>query len=108
MKLMFVCFQDRHYDEIVILPSITETAQALARTKGIAYYEHRTLFELALLLDPSIKKIIYLSALPVGEFYRHSSRSPFYMNEWLTLRVRQEDNRVLLVNLAEGQRPAFL
>jgi hypothetical protein len=55
---------------VVVLPSITENAQALARTKGISYYEHRQLYHIALLRDPTIKRVVFLSSIPVGA---HSS-----------------------------------
>jgi hypothetical protein len=54
------------YEEVVVLPSITENAQALARTKGISYYEHRQLYHIALLRDPTVKRVVFLSSIPVG------------------------------------------
>lgn len=61
-----VCFwPERAYEEVVVLPSITENAQALARTKGISFYEHRQLYHIALLRDPTIKRVIFLSSIPV-------------------------------------------
>ncbi|ELR16417.1 uncharacterized protein ACA1_320810 [Acanthamoeba castellanii str. Neff] len=65
-RLKGVCFwPERAYEEVVVLPSITENAQALARTKGISFYEHRQLYHIALLRDPTIKRVIFLSSIPV-------------------------------------------
>jgi len=50
-----------------VLPSITETPHALSRTKGINFYEHRQLYHMALLRDPNIKRVIYLSSTPLGK-----------------------------------------
>jgi hypothetical protein len=64
---------------VVVLPSITENAQALARTKGISFYEHRQLYHIALLRDPTIKRVIFLSSIPVGAhpFSRHRHKHLF-------------------------------
>jgi len=116
IKLGGICFWDRHkYDTVIVLPSITETPHALSRTKGINFYEHRQLYHMALLRDPNIKRVIYLSSTPldpavVKYYWKHILRDyvPLKSLERRFLALSVNDPTVRPLSQKIKESPSFV